>query len=230
MKKIAKMTALGLATIIVVFISLYSPSVYFRLRDAKLSEREYVYSEYSGSISPEADEIYMVKAIQKLYGMNSSLMFVEQIPVNSESDFLTSLHDAKIVNDNWQEVYLYRLLIEEESEKVLLLRAYSSEKIIVDETSVLENYIKYLGLDVLDDWEADELGLSSQKACLQIVYLYSEEIELLAVAPIGYFNYERLFELMEGQMLQQTNEQATMKDKVKIPMTDNTNETTIEFK
>lgn len=52
---------------------------------------------------------------------------------------------------------------------------------------LLQAYIRYLGLDILDDWTYNELGAVSRKAQLQIVYRIHNDSFILYVIPTGYY-------------------------------------------
>lgn len=61
----------------------------------------------------------------------------------------------------------------------------------VSKSNQLENYAKYLDLDIIDDWKYENQILKSEKAQLAIVLEEKEEFCMLTVAPVEiYEKYE----------------------------------------
>lgn len=242
MKQNVKLFLLGLVTCLVLCTSLFYPSIFFKRQDETMSEIQYKQSDVQTNISPEADEIYLVKAISKIYNEDSftegTQETIENLELGISTNALAPLKNLEILNIDFNNSPLFsndglyysqtlnhrtfnkqikvtefflkdatsgKSLItfckEEKTNKILFLKVPTKEHLFKNQTSIPTKYVQYLGLDILNDWKSDALGLISEKARLQIIFLNKNEFSFLAVAPIGYFNYERLEQFMEFQLI-----------------------------
>ena len=75
--------------------------------------------------------------------------------------------------------------------KVLYLQMfnYQHDTIKVAPKDTINAYIRYLGLDVLDDWTFQSQGAVSEKAQLKIIYLQNDTDFYIQIIPVGYYYY-----------------------------------------
>jgi len=107
---------------------------------------------------------YNISKIKKDYEDNSTLYTIER---------------SNITNDN------YGITIEREKKtgKILELTVPINKLADYDnKKEILENYIKYLDLYIIDDWKYEDKSLKSEKAGLTVSLLcYSDEIAMLFI-------------------------------------------------
>lgn len=220
---------LGMVTCICLCVCFFCPPLIFNIWDQKELQSGYSRENLKAQISPEADEIYLVKAIWGIYQEDAIHSIGSSDKSGVEIKALKELKEAGILNDykkkigkndfivmnddivNQFEVLYYSLInknpmdvemttapnpldfeVEGKTQKVLLLKTSSDSGLIADDAELITRFIKYLGLDLLDDWQQDTLGMISEKARIQVIYLNNNGISLLTVSPIGYYDYNRL--------------------------------------
>ena len=84
----------------------------------------------------------------------------------------------------------FLFLMEERTNKLLTLRFLYNNPVILDKSAqiaIMEKYITYLDLDILGDWVYNEVGLTSQKAQLQVVCHTTQNVFLLQIVPVDFY-------------------------------------------
>lgn len=64
----------------------------------------------------------------------------------------------------------------------------------IDKKEQLENYVKYLDLDIIDDWKYEDDILKSEKAQLNIVLKEEKNFYMLAIMPIDAYKEYKILE------------------------------------
>lgn len=97
--------------------------------------------------------------------------------------------------------------LEEKTEKLIFLgvgkKGLQKSLTLPDREALMDGYLRYLGLDVLSDWKENEIGQMSAKAQMQMYCLMNEDALLLCVAPIGFFDNNRLNDMMSSLLARQ---------------------------
>lgn len=226
-----------LLTALLLGASISFPLVYFQAQNRLLLNSSYPRKELPGKIDPQAEEIYLVQAIQQLYQDGLQLdadRIRTQQPALRQEAFRRQLEEmvaagildasatrlyaadrmvhSVVVNSGGLRIDRYMMagsddagqqstchFLPEEKTGKLLYFGVGMQGHTLAGGSVAEisrRYIRYLGLDALEDWEENEAGLISPMAQLQVLCLQTENTFLLQIAPVGYYSGENENDLL----------------------------------
>lgn len=228
MKQFKRVLLPILLTALLLGASISFPLVYFQAQNRVLLNSSYPRRELPGKIDPQAEEIYLVQAIQQLYrnGLNLDADTVSKGQAGLRQAFRRQLEDmtaAGILDasaaalfraDSTVRIAAYdidglridRYMIngsddteqqsncyfqpEEKTGKLLYFGVGKQGQTLAggSVSELSRRYIRYLGLDALEDWEENEVGMISAKAQLQVLCLQNEAAFLLQIAPVGYYS------------------------------------------
>jgi len=96
--------------------------------------------------------------------------------------FYDGIDNSYILNNIFLELndYEYNLGIESKTGKILYI-VLKKDDLGINKKEIMENYIKYLDLYIIDDWNFEEGKLVSQKANLSVSLIEIEENYILSI-------------------------------------------------
>lgn len=106
--------------------------------------------------------------------------------------FYTIYDDAFIANGFVDIAPQLSFYMEPKTGKVLYLRMFTEQRetLKIAPRENINAYIRYLGLDVLDDWTYQPQGAMSEKAQLKIIYMQNDTEYYIQILPVGYYFYD----------------------------------------
>ncbi|MBC8570483.1 hypothetical protein [Zongyangia hominis] len=111
-------------------------------------------------------------------------------------------HYVAVASEATAQDPLIRFQIEQKTGKLIFLgigqKGLATSLPLPDRQKLMDGYLQYLGLDVLNDWKENEIGRMSAKAQMQLYCLYNDDGLLLCVAPIGFYDNNRLPDLLSS--------------------------------
>ncbi len=200
---------------VIILASFIIPNKLFEIQDNNFEMEIYSESDLKNySISVEAEDIYLVKAIHNIESENYGVMIssqdangeivatkvteqgnigkiksefetLEQYNIIKKGDiFNSSKFSMKIVNKRYQRnvgnylihnIYLdvnnsnYQMDIEEQTGKIIKL-VLNEENLndTIEKKKIMENYIQYLDLNIIDDWVYENNEMKSKKADIAV--------------------------------------------------------------
>lgn len=198
-----------------------TPSFYFALQESFLLEGRYERHIVPVAIDPQAEEIYLVRAVRGAYYLGVGLpeakeqnlrdewsalaAHVPGVPLLPDAPLQGSIDISRRASDGtslqlheffWDKgASQAAVTVHNDSKtgKFLYLAVYPNADLIrasqdtqpsQKKEQIARAYCAYLGLDILGDWSAQDIGLVSKKAALKIVCHDTPDSFTLFIAPL----------------------------------------------
>lgn len=141
-------------------------------------------SKYVEVEKAEPETTSIIKSnIQKEISKLKEYDILENFEIETEDKLLTKMTDVAYQNDNkyvLNNIYIkiedkeYLFIVEEKTGKILCIGVQNGSISDIELEELMRNYIKYLDLYIIDDWEFQDNKLKSEKAKLEVYFIKSE--------------------------------------------------------